>query len=60
MGQSNPGGTHYQDLLREYERNLYNARLIAKPESNWLLPQNIDWNNIYFVIIYMYAYISIG
>ena len=26
MGQSNPGGTHYQDLLREYERNLYNAQ----------------------------------
>ena len=24
MGQSNPGGTHYQDLLRE--RNLYNAQ----------------------------------
>jgi hypothetical protein len=27
MGQSNPGGTHYQDLLREYERNLRNAKL---------------------------------
>lgn len=26
MGQSNSGGTHYQDLLREYERNLYNAQ----------------------------------
>lgn len=26
IGQSNPGGTHYQDLLREYERNLYNAQ----------------------------------
>lgn len=26
MGPSNPGGTHYQDLLREYERNLYNAQ----------------------------------
>ena len=26
MGQSNPGGTHYQDLSREYERNLYNAQ----------------------------------
>lgn len=26
MGQSNPGGTHYQDLLREYERNLDNAQ----------------------------------
>lgn len=26
IGQSNLGGTHYQDLLREYERNLYNAQ----------------------------------
>ena len=26
MGQSNPGGTHYRDLLREYERNLYEAQ----------------------------------
>lgn len=26
MGQLNLGGTHYQDLLREYERNLYNAQ----------------------------------
>lgn len=26
MGQSNPGGTHYQDLLREYEKNLYRAQ----------------------------------
>jgi hypothetical protein len=25
MSQTNPGGTHYQDLLREYERNLRNA-----------------------------------
>lgn len=26
MGQSNLGGTHYQDLLREYEKNLYRAQ----------------------------------
>ena len=26
MGQSNPGGTHYQILLEEYERNLYEAQ----------------------------------
>lgn len=26
MGQSNPGGTHYQDLLEEYEKNLYRAQ----------------------------------
>lgn len=26
MGQSNLGGTQYQDLLRKYERNLYNAQ----------------------------------
>lgn len=27
MGQSNPGGTHYQDLLREYEKkSLQGAR----------------------------------
>ena len=27
MGQTNPGGTHYQDLLQEYERNLYEAQV---------------------------------
>lgn len=26
MGQTNPSGTHYQELLREYERNLRNAQ----------------------------------
>lgn len=26
MGQSNPSGTHYKELLEEYERNLYEAQ----------------------------------